>query len=98
MRTRMWTTVRLALVTALALLVLFPFIYALLASFFSAGNPLMLGYKLAIPACNALTSASTPTLAGGRPGTPISIFTNSTPVSSSACAAIALISRIVAFE
>ena len=38
MRTRMWTTVRLALVTALALLVLFPFIYALLASFFSAGD------------------------------------------------------------
>jgi len=68
------------------------------ASDFSSGSPLISGYKLAIPFCNASISAFTPTVEGGRPGTPISIFINSTPDAVSALAAMAFTSRMVAFE
>ena len=68
------------------------------ASSFSSGNPLISGYKLAIPFCSASISAFTPTEEGGRPGTPISIFINSTPDVASAFAAMAFTSRMVAFE
>ena len=67
------------------------------ASSFNAGKPLISGYRLAIPFCSDSISAFTPTEEGGSPGTPISIFINSTPESASAFAAIAFTSRIVAF-
>ena len=68
------------------------------ASFFSSGNPLMSGYRLAMPFCNASISAFTPTAEGGSPGTPISILINSTPDAASAFEAIAFTSRMVALE
>ena len=68
------------------------------ASFFSSGNPLISGYRLAMPFCNASISAFTPTAEGGSPGTPISILINSTPDAASAFEAIAFTSRMVAFE
>ena len=68
------------------------------ASCFNSGSPFMSGYRLATPFCKASISAFTPTAEGGRPGTPISIFIYSTPESASAFAAIALTSRIVAFD
>ena len=68
------------------------------ASCLSSGSPLISGYRLAIPFCNASTSAFTPTAEGGRPGTPISILINSIPDSASALAAMAFTSRMVAFE
>ena len=54
------------------------------ASFLSSGNPLISGYKLAMPLFRASISAWTPISEGGNPGTPISILMNSTPESCSA--------------
>ena len=68
------------------------------ASSFNAGKPLISGYRLAILFVSDSISAFTPTEEGGSPGTPISIFINSTPESASAFAAIAFTSRIVALQ
>ena len=62
----------------------------------SCGMPNMLGYCDAMPDCRARHSASTPTRSGGSPGTPISRWRNSVPVSRSMMRAISPDWRIVA--
>ena len=62
----------------------------------SSGMPNMLGYCDATPACRAARSASTPARSGGSPGTPISRWRNSTPVSRSIMRAMSPDWRIVA--
>ena len=62
----------------------------------SSGMPNMLGYCDATPACKAAHSASTPARSGGSPGTPISRWRNSTPVSRSIVRAMSPDWRIVA--
>ena len=67
------------------------------ASFFTAGTPSIGGYVAATPSCKALIWASMPTCAAGRPGLPISMWMNFTPLAASRSLANLLISRIPAF-